>query len=420
MPQCEQLHRDLQISWDMFGDQITVEVAVRMGMNEYVAFGMSGSPDRPEMVGGDAVVLHRDEFLGYAIDVNMTSKFPCTKLLNQKKGVCPDEQVGGIQDYQLMSSIRNDGITVFTYRRRLITADTGDIPYVPKGAAMIIWAIGGLDDNRQATMHRAWSKVAQLLDLGRVPSKNCYSFTHDNNNDGASWKGIKLTDPNTVEFTARLGPDGGPKGYSAMTGNPSVTGKSWYINGYLSPELYLRRNRAYKFLVEGGASPHDPANYHPLIITDEPHGGFSQMSAAQKAKVRILAGVDYTQRGEVRPMSLRGGRLCEWKHPDNMDRRRDADIPTFPEYRNALTLDCGKDGGPVSLNVFPNKSWPATVYYNSWTGFNMGWKIHILDEEEKVTAARLTSESGAPSAAIIPSVFSLWSTILALTFLSLL
>lgn len=51
------------------------------------------------------------------------------------------------------------------------------------------------------------------------------------------------------------------------------------------------------------------------------------------------------------------------------------------------------DGGPSKLNVFPNKSWPAIVYYNSWTGFNMGWKIHILDEEEKVVAAMLVSSA---------------------------
>ncbi|KAF2352517.1 hypothetical protein FHG87_016728 [Trinorchestia longiramus] len=95
-----------------------------------------------------------------------------------------------------------------------------------------------------------------------------------------------------------------------------------------------------------------------------------------------------------------GGRLCEWKHPSNLDRRRDADVPTFPEYRNELNLECETDGGPRALKIYPNKSWPATVYYNSWTGKNMGWKIHILNEEARIVALPL--RSGA-SAAILHS-----------------
>ncbi|KAA0183963.1 hypothetical protein HAZT_HAZT009845 [Hyalella azteca] len=376
MPQCEQLHRDLQISWSVFGDQVTVEVAARMELEEYVAFGMSGNPDRPEMVGGDAVLLHRDDFLGYANDINITSYFPCTELLNQKKGVCLDDEVGGIQDYQLMTSSRDDGVSVFTYRRRLQTADDGDIPYEAKGPNMIIWAIGRLDAARRPTMHRACT----------------------------AWEAVKLTDASTVEFTARLGPDGGPRGYAAITGQPALTGKGWYINGFLAPELYLRRNTEYTFKVEGGASPHDPATYHPLIITDEPHGGFSQLSEAQKSQVRVLAGVDYTQRGDIRPM--RGGRLCEWKHPSNLDRRRDADVPTFPEYRNELNLQCESEGGPRDLKIMPNKSWPATVYYNSWTGKNMGWKIHILNEQSDIVALPLRSGAATTYASAVLLVIS--------------
>ena len=46
-----------------------------------------------------------------------------------------------------------------------------------------------------------------------------------------------------------------------------MTGKAWYIDGFLAPELHIVRNRQYRIMVEGGASPHDPENYHPLIIT---------------------------------------------------------------------------------------------------------------------------------------------------------
>ena len=49
----------------------------------------------------------------------------CTELLKQKKGVCLDEEVSGIQDYQMMGDSRHDGVSVFTYRRRLVTGARG-------------------------------------------------------------------------------------------------------------------------------------------------------------------------------------------------------------------------------------------------------------------------------------------------------
>lgn len=31
MPNCEQLHKDLQLSWEVFGDQITMELTGQVG-----------------------------------------------------------------------------------------------------------------------------------------------------------------------------------------------------------------------------------------------------------------------------------------------------------------------------------------------------------------------------------------------------
>ena len=102
-------------------------------------------------------------------------------------------------------------------------------------------------------------------------------------------------------MTFRLGPDGGPRGYTALTGGVSATGLAWYVNGYITPEIYLRRDTTYKFSVYGGSNPYDPTNYHPLIITDEPVGAFSQMRDEQKKEVRIFAGVETSVRGDLRP-----------------------------------------------------------------------------------------------------------------------
>lgn len=79
------------------------------------------------------------------------------------------------------------------------------------------------------------------------------------------------------------------------------TGLAWYIEGQLVPELYLRRGLTYNFRIHGGNNPHSPNLYHPLIITNEPHGGYDKLSDVAKSKIRVLAGVEFTRRGQPRP-----------------------------------------------------------------------------------------------------------------------
>lgn len=98
MPNCEALHRDVQVSWEIFGPAITIEVAARIGKvafglqtatavivfviitfssiadDEYVAFGLSGSTTEAKMEGGDVAILYMDTFQGYATDYNITAK----------------------------------------------------------------------------------------------------------------------------------------------------------------------------------------------------------------------------------------------------------------------------------------------------------------------------------------------------------
>lgn len=78
-------------------------------------------------------------------------------------------------------------------------------------------------------------------------------------------------------------------------------GLAWYIEGALIPELYLRRGLTYNFRVHGGNNPHSADLYHPLIITDEPHGGYDTLSDLAQSKIRVLAGVELTRRGRPRP-----------------------------------------------------------------------------------------------------------------------
>lgn len=79
------------------------------------------------------------------------------------------------------------------------------------------------------------------------------------------------------------------------------TALAWYINGFLTPEIWLRRGLSYVFHVYGGNNPHSAEYYHPLIITDDPHGGFDKLTDEQQSKIRVLVGVEYSRRGRPRP-----------------------------------------------------------------------------------------------------------------------
>lgn len=101
-------------------------------------------------------------------------------------------------------------------------------------------------------------------------------------------------------FTTALGPAGGKRGYAGLTGHVS-NGLAWYINGFLVPELWLRRGLTYEFKVRGGNNPHSPEYYHPLVITDEQRGGFDRLTEAKQNEIRVLAGVEFTRRGRPKP-----------------------------------------------------------------------------------------------------------------------
>lgn len=136
--------------------------------------------------------------------------------------------------------------------------------------------------------------------------------------------------------------------------------------------------------VRGGNNPHSPEYYHPLVITDEKFGGFNRLTEAKQNEIRVLAGVEFTRRGRPKPTAA--GPLCLGRHSDTADRRLDDRFQTFKKFNRSLIWTC-EPGDAAILEVTPNSSWQNTVYYNSFTHANMGWKIHIVDTyDEKNTA----------------------------------
>lgn len=375
LPNCMQLHKDLQVGWEIFGPQITIQLAGQVAEDEYMAFGLSGSTERSSMIGADVTVAYIDGYQGFAHDYNITAKAPCGKVLGQYKGVCKDQLLGGTPDNQLHTAARDNGINVITYRRILISSDHGDKEYPTEGFSYMIWAIGRLNNNKDPMFHDLYPKGDIKLELnGKEKENSCFSFTRSQENFREPWDKSQIFDHKIRTFTAMLGPSGGKRGYQGITGMTS-TGLAWYINGYLIPELWLRRGLSYSFKILGGNNPHSAEHYHPFIITDEPHGGFDTLSEEAQKRVRVLAGVEFTRRGQPKPTSA--GPLCIGKH-SGRDRRLDDDFPTFRKFNRSLTYTC-EEGEPAILEVTPNTTWPDVVYYNSFTHNNMGWKIHIVD-----------------------------------------
>ncbi|XP_029163998.1 uncharacterized protein LOC114935347 isoform X2 [Nylanderia fulva] len=385
LPNCVQLHKRYQVAWEIFGPQITIQLVGQVAEDEYMAFGLSGSEDSSRMEGADVAIAYMDDTRGYATDYNITAKAPCGKVLGQYKGVCRDELVGGLDSNQLYTAVRENGLNIITYRRTLISSDPGDKEFPVDKPVYVVWALGRLDKtNNEPSFHDLYPRNDVVLELNRKdPENTCIDFTESSGkfSQKEPWQKTEIFDRSVRTFRATIGPSGGKRGYQGITGKPSV-GLAWYIEGALIPELYLRRGLTYSFRVHGGNNPHSADLYHPLIITDEPHGGYDTLSDLAQSKIRVLAGIELTRRGRPRPTAV--GPLCLSKH-NGRDRRLDDTFPSFKKFNRTLLQTCEPgDGG--TLTVTPNSSWPDLVYYHSFTHPNMGYKIHVIDSYTKSSA----------------------------------
>lgn len=246
----------------------------------------------------------------------------------------------------------------------------------------IVWATGKLDTNKEPAFHSIYPKKDNTIQFNTTESvDDCFSFTQSDKEPEPIelWERNPIVDKAIRSFTATLGPSGGKKGYEGITKHVS-NGLAWYINGFLAPDLFLRRGLTYSFKVRGGNNPHSADHYHPMVITDEPRGGFDRLSDLKQTEIRVLAGVEYSRRGRPKPTAA--GPLCLSRYPPGHDRRLDDNFPTFRKFNRSLISDC--DGtGFATLEITPNSSWPDIVYYNSFTQRNMGWRIHIVDSYVK-------------------------------------
>ncbi|XP_013385793.1 protein Skeletor, isoforms B/C [Lingula anatina] len=398
---CEPLASNFHVSWETNSSHVMIELKGQIANGDYMSFGPSGSDTSTKMIGADVVITWYDEQSGpMAVDYYITQYSQCSNGV----GVCPDtSRPNEKNDVQVVSGERANGITTIKYTRPLASSDTGDNIFVTDKNTYLAWAIGPLSADKLPLKHSVRTPGDLMINFGRPPVNNCPEFQtlRPTIKPKKPWVPQTLSGENTRIFTARLGPTGGKRGYEGITGRPSW-GIAWYINDILIPELILKRGVSYIFLINGGHTESNQANYHPFYITDDPEGGYIQYTTPeQRQKVKIFPGRNVM--GAT--VNYQVGRLCEWEQETGAPQ----DAESFAEYSKYLKLKC-YEGRPGVFVWSPDRNTPDTVYYQCYTHKYLGWKIHIVDEfpgkETKVAtkAPPLPAEpSTTPVAVTAPS-----------------
>ncbi|KAL0276587.1 UNVERIFIED_CONTAM: hypothetical protein PYX00_004134 [Menopon gallinae] len=422
---CEVLWDQLafEVRWAVAGDSIVLQLVAKLDNGEYMSFGLSGDDTKSQMVGGDVTVawVDKDTLKGHAYDYYLDAKSQCSG----GRGSCPDDKIlERSNSVRLLNAALVNGYSIVTYQRSLKPQDELDRQIFTNGSQPVIWAIGPLNSLREVSYHSLANRGNVFIDFGRSPKWNCptpETNTHDSDAEESpsnqnqqpaqfnkqqrvpverqqvspkpetrtrtqvptpapapktnAWyiPPIQCHEPEDGVFYAQMGPTGGKRGYSAITGHVGW-GISWYINGLLIPEINVVRGRTYTFIVEGGLDPEIPARYHPFYITDDPVGGYEYKTPEERANIQIFAGAVQNKRGEVRPTGV--GRLCNWT-PDPNQPPAD-EFASFGAYQRTLRLECDQ-GEPGIIQWTVDRDTPDTVYYQCYTHRYLGWKINVLD-----------------------------------------
>lgn len=224
----------------------------------------------------------------------------------------------------------------------------------------VIGAIGPLNSQNEANSHvHGGSDVTYddvQINFSSTDDHTCVASLYEfKEKDGPKpWPQQRISNQKTLR--ARIGPTGGERGYTAITGIPSW-GIAWWINDLLIPEIVVERGQTYTFIVEGGNDKTQGARYHPFYITSSSEGGFGQKKEVEQLRENVFAGVEHTSDGYPEPTGV--GRYCEWQHV-TID--KSATIETLDDYKRTLRLEC-EDGEPGVLNWTVPMEAPDLLYY---------------------------------------------------------
>ncbi|XP_038117361.1 protein Skeletor, isoforms B/C isoform X2 [Culex quinquefasciatus] len=371
----ELLPGKMNVKWAIVGEYVEIELNGRISEDQYMAFGISGKNGQPMMIGSDVVVAFYDKKQRRfrAEDYYISALSQC----DGKHGVCPDERIGGKNDVEFVFGDRSHGVTTVKYRRLLQTNEPiNDQAYPSDRQISVIAAVGPLNSQEEANAHNFRDVTADdiQINFSSKDDHTCKDALDSIRQEGGPdvWPTRVINGERNI--TAKIGPTGGKRGYTPLTGHPSW-GIAWYLNDMLIPEVYVERGQTYTFLIEGGDDSTQPAKYHPFYITDSSEGGYGQLTDGQRRRETVYAGVDFDKDGY--PLPTAAGRYCEWKHR-SVD--RSDEIAKFEDYMKTLYLACDEtDSPPVYLNWTVADDTPDMVYYQCYTHRNLGWKIHVVN-----------------------------------------
>lgn len=176
LPNCEQLHEELQVSWDVIGQTITIELIGLLQPEEWMGFGISGNENTSQMIGSDVAVGFIQNGKGFAYDLNIDAKAPCTTILDAKHGVCQDAVLSHSDSLQLLEHKRVHSLTGIKFRRQLTISEPNDKEFKTSAPIGIIFAIGRLFPNGDLGFHRIWNKQIKKIDFLRPRAMQCSDF----------------------------------------------------------------------------------------------------------------------------------------------------------------------------------------------------------------------------------------------------
>lgn len=397
---CEPFSETVHVSWTVDTPNMEVDFQIcscrplDAGLNQYMAFGLSGNPDSTFMIGADATVAWVDNAMGMpnAVDYYNTARVQC----RGGQGACPDTMVtingqnpcsNNVRSDSIVGGIRNNNQQCVLFSRPFNTGDdVCDIPIDPSNMNQyIVWANGGLGETAFIHFNRA-DPGSPPIHLGRSPLDRC-SSTPIMCPTCQPFSGTTMELPEDTTLRVRIGPSGRERGYMGITGQVGW-GISWYINDTLVPELVVTRNRTYTFIVEGGTDAANLARYHPFYITSSMSGGRLQNEVGVRASETVYAGFDAMDN------ATGVGRLCEYFEPEEASTILDT-CGTFADYLSVVTgVDPQCDTGEPGMLVWtPDEDTPDEVFYQCATHLNLGWKIRVTGGDEQPTSGAETMSS---------------------------
>lgn len=339
-------------------------------------------------------------------------------------GVCLDSGSGFADDVTAVSGEQDFGLTLVRYTRPLVPSDISattspssqilvdkNISIATGVPTFIAWALGPIDPNTGNPFFHSLGYSGQdgndvAIEFGRMVMNNCQPLAVQGAQAPTASPVTPFRRPligdDETTFDMHIGPSGGPRGYTAITEGLVSWGIAWYVNGYLIPELVLRRGTKYTFRINGGNNPTDSANYHPFYLTTSMEGGYIQLSPEDRLNETPLAGITINETdpttGGVLSFDVSGlGPICRY---ETTSTSAAAESLSFDEYAATLNTSCADDDWITNqagiIEFTPDESTPDIIYYHCVTHFNLGYRIRVIDADAPEQTLAPTSSPTIP------------------------